>query len=89
VWVRDYRGRAQLLVNEIGRYRGQVLGPRILPGLYILEVRADGPYVVKFSRWTGRVEIGPGRRSIGRGSTTPDATTPIAGRGGWLNSTRR
>ena len=50
VWLRDYRGRAELLVNEIGRYRGQVLGPRIPPGFYILEVRADGPYVVKFSR---------------------------------------
>ena len=50
VWLRDFQGRSRLLVNKIGSYRGQVLGPRIPPGSYILEVRADGPFVVKFSR---------------------------------------
>jgi hypothetical protein len=50
VLLRDFKGGSELLVNEIGKYRGQVLGPSLSAGYYLLEVRADGPWTVRIAR---------------------------------------
>jgi hypothetical protein len=50
VHLRDYRGRAQLLFNEIGSYRGQTVARPIARGQYILQVQGDGPWSLTFSR---------------------------------------
>lgn len=50
VLVRDFNGGSELLVNEIGRYAGQVLAPELSAGNYLVEVNADGPWSLRFQR---------------------------------------
>jgi hypothetical protein len=50
VILRDFRGGSELLVNEIGRYTGQVLAPRLAAGNYLVQVNADGKGSLRFQR---------------------------------------
>lgn len=51
VFLRDYYGRAILLFNEVGRYKGQTVVGQALPaGDYLLDVRAQGSWTITFRR---------------------------------------